>query len=617
MINKLKIIIILSLFLLGCSKDNKNSQKFSSENIVVSKKFSQVNKFEKTFYIYLVNRDKNSVSRCVLNENNGLLMDCIITGGSFFDPIGITIVGDHAFITNNKKWSDSGSITICKIEKMTGSLSNCFETAEDLKFNNIAAITNRNGFIYVASQNNGITRCLINLKNGTISNCHFQATGIKSFGLTIANNHLYMTNSEKDIINKCLINSDDSIGTCSPTKYIFEKPNGVHFYKGVAYIVAEADNKVYKCNLNADGAWDSCSATGADNYYSPRSVNIINGFAYVTSLSSGKVTICKVNDKNANFENCSQYSDSNSFGLLQEATASFVYTPADPDLLVVAYLASATSNKVYYCMLDLFSTSLKNCKETGSGFQAPSALAIKEPFLYAGNKDKASITKCQISLEKGLSNCSNINLNPEYLDVRDIKIVNNYFYFTSYKSNNIVKCNFLESSGEITNCSQVYALQNPRAIEFKDQNAYITSGDKRTTVSICDYDFAIGNIANCRSSVSFKKGWAPTLIDILTPSKASFIYLSNDDNILSRCLIRPSGELSDCRFSEAEIQNPQLVKYFADQIYILSHETAKISVCQVNSKNGLLSHCNEITNEFVLQVGNVKLNNLTFSTYKK
>ena len=63
-----------------------------------------------------------------MNQDNGALKDCVATGGNLSDPIGITISGDYAYITNNKKWSTSGTITMCQIEKTTGVLSNCKET---------------------------------------------------------------------------------------------------------------------------------------------------------------------------------------------------------------------------------------------------------------------------------------------------------------------------------------------------------------------------------------------------------------------------------------------------------------------------------------------------------
>ena len=99
-----------------------------------------------------------------------------------------------------------------------------------------------------------------------------------------------------------MINNDETIGVCSSTNFSFLKPNGIAIYNGIAYVATEGDSKVYKCNIKDDGTFENCTATGADNYYSPRSINIINGYTYITSISAGKVTICKVNATNSNLE---------------------------------------------------------------------------------------------------------------------------------------------------------------------------------------------------------------------------------------------------------------------------------------------------------------------------
>lgn len=622
MFTKLRTAILVSLLAVACSRGGGGGGGggSSSGDITVSPQQQKPLVVEKTYYFYVVNRDKSTVSKCTIIQEKGLLKDCIATGGSFSDPIGITINGDYAYVTNNKKWSTSGTITMCQIEKTTGVFSNCKETPDGVVFNNIAAITNRNGYIYVTNYNGGVTKCAINSKTGTLSGCNFSPTSVKSIGIILANKYFYLTNYEKNIVEKCVINSDESIGVCSSTNFTFVKPNGIAIYNGLAYVAAEGDSKVYKCGIKADGTFENCSATGADNYYSPRSINIINGFAYVTSISSGEITICAVNANNSNLEDCKRFTDKNTFANFQEGTAYYVYTNAPTIAAATAYLSANTPNKVYACTIDLSNNSLKNCKETGSAFNGPTASIVNGSNLYVGNKNGASVTKCIIGTDNTLSNCSLIPIN-SFSDIHDIKIVNKYLYFTSYFDNKIGRCVFNEAAGNIEKCVKALDINHPDSIEFKDKKAYITSGDGAHKAFICDFDAATGAITKCNPSGSFKDGNSPTLIDIITTTSTkgtfSYIYIPNEGSFLTRCIISAAGDLSDCKDAESGIKSPYSVKYFNDKLYVLSRWSGKVSACSINSATGLLSECNEVLKDTPPMGAGSKLHGFTLAVFNK
>lgn len=619
MFKKLRTAMILALFVVGCSKGGGGGggSSTSSGDIVVSTSQPEPLNLEKTYYVYLVNRDKSTVSKCTMNQDNGALKDCVATGGNLSDPIGITISGDYAYITNNKKWSTSGTITMCQIEKTTGVLSNCKETPDGVVFNNVAAITNRNGYVYVTNYNGGVTKCAINTKTGTLSSCNYLPTGVKSIGILLANKYSYITNYDKDIVNKCVINNDETIGVCSSTNFSFLKPNGIAIYNGIAYVATEGDSKVYKCNIKDDGTFENCTATGADNYYSPRSINIINGYAYITSISAGKVTICKVNATNSNLEKCSQYSDNNTFGMFQEGTTYYTYTTSSTIKSAIAYLSANGTNKVYYCSIDLSTSALKDCKETGSGFNGPTASVVKGSNIYIGNKNGASITKCIIGVDNSLSNCSILATNNNFTDIHDIKIVNKFLYFTSYFNNKIAKCDFNEAAGSVSNCVQAVAINHPDSIEFKDKKAYVTSGDGSHTTAVCAYDSTTGSITRCETSAAFGTGWSPTLVEIITTSAASYIYIPNEAKYLARCVITPAGDLADCKDSEAGIVGAYSVKYFNNKLYILTRWSGKISACNINATTGLLSECNEVLKDTPPMGGSSKLHGFSLAVFQK
>ena len=490
--------------------------------------------------------------------------------------------------------STAGTISVCQIDKTNATLNNCTEDNPDkVTFNNIAAITNNNNFLYITNYNGAITKCALS-SNGRYNSCKVVNTGVKSIGIAIANKLAYITNYDNNIVNKCVINdADGSIGACSANKFSFMKPNGIYFNKSIVYIAAEGDNKVYKCNVaQPNGEFDNCSATGADNYNSPRSINIINGFAYITSISSGKVTICNVNNSNNNLDSCNQFRD-NTFGNFQEGSASYVIATSSTVKAVYAYVSANSLNKIYYCNVNLATNALSNCKEAGSGINSPSALLINGNNLYIGNKNNGNITKCLIGADNNLSGCTVLSTNAGYSDSHDIKIVGKYLYLTSYFNSKIGKCVFNDTDSSISGCMTTGDdILHPDSIEFKGSKAYISMGDGRNGASVCNVDPTTGNISGCVRSTGFGSGSSPTLIDIIhIKNGPSFIYIPNEDKYLSRCIIAANGDLSDCKDAEAGIPNPYQVKYFNGKLYVLSRNLGTLSSCEVNIKTGTLSNC--------------------------
>ena len=586
--------ILLLGFVVGCSKSGGSGGGSNSSGDVIS-----INQqptpldIQKRTYVYLVNRDKSTVSRCVMDPSNGGLNQCITTGNGLNDPIGISVNNDFAYIANNKKWSTGGTISVCQIDKTDATLNNCTEDNPDkTTFNNVAGVTNYNNYLYVTNYNGAITKCALS-SNGSYNSCKVVNTGVKSFGIAIANKLAYVTNYDNNIVNKCIINdADGSIGTCSANKFSFLKPNGIYFSNNIVYVASEGDSKVYKCNVTPDGEFDNCSATGADNYFSPRSINLINGFAYITSISSGKVTICKVKSSDNNLNDCNQFRDE-SFGNFQEGTASYVIATSSTVKAAYAYVSANSLNKIFYCNVNLATNALSGCEEAGSGFNSPSALLINGNNLYIGNKNNGNITKCLIGADYNLSGCNVLSTNAEYSDSHDIKIVGKYLYLTSYFNNKIGKCVFNDVDGSISGCVTTGDdIVYPDSIEFKGSKAYISMGDGRHGASVCNVDPTTGNISGCVRSTAFGSGWSPTLIDIINITNGpSYIYIPNEDKYLSRCVIAANGDLSDCKDSEAGISNPYQVKYFNGKLYVMSRNLGTLSSCEVNIQTGTLSNC--------------------------
>ena len=105
MIHARLAIILLLGFVVGCSNSGgSGGGTNSSGDVITSNQQPAALDYQIRTYVYLVNRDKNNVSRCVMDPGNGDLAECISTGNGLNDPIGISVNNDFAYIANNKKW---------------------------------------------------------------------------------------------------------------------------------------------------------------------------------------------------------------------------------------------------------------------------------------------------------------------------------------------------------------------------------------------------------------------------------------------------------------------------------------------------------------------------------
>ncbi|KAB8037629.1 hypothetical protein GCL60_10670 [Silvanigrella paludirubra] len=627
--NFLFYLAISAILVVGCSKGGggSGSGANSSGDVIVSNQQPDAIKVKQTTYMYLVNRNTSKVTKCLVDQNDGSISDCVDTGSKFQDPIGISVYNNFAYVVNNKSASNSGTVTVCQINKLNGVLTDCLETPVGTTFADAHGPTAKNGYLYIAHYGpGGVTKCAINSTSGTLSGCAKVADKSGSIVIKFSNKYSYTTNFNNNTINKCEVNMDDgSMSKCSLVSINFNKPNGIFISGSNAYIASAGDNKIYKCNIKSDGDFDGCGVTAYDKNQalysmSPISINIINNNAYITSVSSNKLTICQVN--NSNFESCNQVTDPLFANL--DGTSSYTITSSE-NLLAATYITARDLNKVFLCNIDLGTSALSNCRESGSNFAKPTTAIIKDNFIFVGSGDgSGNITKCNVNKDGLLSGCVKMATDSKFNAVHDLKIYKNRLYFASYGQSKIGKCDYDSTNGNISKCVETGDnISYPAAIEFKDAKVYITmTGDNGVypnRVSICDVDNSQQGIINkCVKSEDFQPGGKrPSMIDIITTPNNSYIYIPNEQDYVVRCAIGNNGQLVDCRDAQAGIKNPFITRYFNNKLFVLTRQNDTVYACNIDSSNGLITECNVSAKNVTGSSSNPILHGITVGLFNK
>ena len=210
--NFLFYLAISAILVVGCSKGGggSGSGANSSGDVIVSNQQPDAIKVKQTTYMYLVNRNTSKVTKCLVDQNDGSISDCVDTGSKFQDPIGISVYNNFAYVVNNKSASNSGTVTVCQINKLNGVLTDCLETPVGTTFADAHGPTAKNGYLYIAHYGpGGVTKCAINSTSGTLSGCAKVADKSGSIVIKFSNKYSYTTNFNNNTINKCEVNMDD------------------------------------------------------------------------------------------------------------------------------------------------------------------------------------------------------------------------------------------------------------------------------------------------------------------------------------------------------------------------------------------------------------------------
>ena len=202
-----------------------------------------------TRHAYVANYGNKSVTKCTINDADGLFTDCATTGSDYNKPKSIGVNDAYAYVTN---YNDK-TVTKCNVSVSDGALSSCTSTGSD--FNKPEGIGMSNGYVYVLNgSGDTVTKCGISLVDGALQNCASTGSDYsKPKGIGINNSYAYITNYNNKTITKCDVStSDGTLSNCASTGGSFNKPQGIELNNGYAYIALNAQSTITQCTVSPD-----------------------------------------------------------------------------------------------------------------------------------------------------------------------------------------------------------------------------------------------------------------------------------------------------------------------------------------------------------------------------
>jgi DNA-binding beta-propeller fold protein YncE len=275
------------------------------------------------------------------------------------NPLNVTVVTQstvaRAYITDNT----AGNVYVCDINNGGVFSGPCVTATATAIFNNPYGITlNTDGTkAYVAQFGvNGVYTCDIDQTTGLFTTCNLSTTSpISPLGIALNTDDSigYLAANGNQNIYYCPPN-DFSSGTCQSTDYInLVNPAGgpapiqnVFPNNSISYVIDANAPTMYACNVNINGSFSSCSATGSNlNFPNGIAINPAGTFLYLTN-SPNSVTTCDV-------------------------------------------------------------TTLPSCNGTTTGFDQPYGIAVNGTgtFVYVVNRASKNISVCSIQNNGSLANC--------------------------------------------------------------------------------------------------------------------------------------------------------------------------------------------------------------------
>lgn len=250
-----------------------------------------------TPYLYVTNSLASTVSVCPINADDTLL-SCRTSGSSFSQPVGFSIAGNRAFITNQ-----SGNfVTRCDLG--AGSLSNCLADPTTFTAPTFSASNSAGNRLYIG-QNAGVTLCPI-ASSGLLYNCIAASTAIDpANGVAISSDGTHAYSVHASALEVCDITVTGTLSSCSVTGATSGPVNAVlAINNGVLYATSQA-GALLSCAINGDATVGFCQTSMAGT--SPQSIAFSGNTAY---LSSGGTAVlqCPLATDGSTM-NCTPYTD--------------------------------------------------------------------------------------------------------------------------------------------------------------------------------------------------------------------------------------------------------------------------------------------------------------------
>ncbi|MBY0379032.1 MAG: Ig-like domain-containing protein, partial [Burkholderiales bacterium] len=274
-------------------------------------------------YAYINNKEGNTVSKCIVNADDGSLSNCVDSSYPFSGPMGIAINNQYAYITN----LGNSTITKCAINSTDGGLINCANSGATIGTSRSPfGIAINNSYAYITENddhpNDHIIKCVINSTNGDLSDCTNSGAGSPVFTvpmqIAINNNHVYIGNDASEgfltkyTVNKCdisLINGslNNCIDSGAESTFFAAGVHGMAINNNYVYVnYKDKQHPITKCTINSDATFSNCMDSGAQsaNFTDSKQIAIYNNYVYISDSNNSVVIQCMINNTDGSLSNC-------------------------------------------------------------------------------------------------------------------------------------------------------------------------------------------------------------------------------------------------------------------------------------------------------------------------
>ncbi len=265
---------------------------------------------------YLINFDKDLISRCRIDSATGTFFLCYTVGTINFpspDYIALNTSGTRAFVLDYR----NNKINQCDVNTTSVAKAKCVDTGGTGFSKPRAFVLSKSGkraFIINAG-NTTISRCDVDSETGAFSRC--SDTGGTNFSkpislvLNASETLAFVVNSGNNTVSRCDVDANGAFSKCSDTKGTgFSFPNGIKLNASgtLAFVVNTDSSTISRCHVDSGGIFSKCSNTGGTGFSSPTSVllNASDTLAFVANYRYfyHKIVRCNVDKATGAFSNC-------------------------------------------------------------------------------------------------------------------------------------------------------------------------------------------------------------------------------------------------------------------------------------------------------------------------
>ena len=271
--------------------------------------------------------------------------------------------------------------------------------------------------------------------------------------------------------------------------------------------------------------------------------------AYVSNWLANSVSRCFVNALTHKLEHCN-VSAINGPLSLPEAVA----TNASVTLLYVANVGGS----VAVCHINAYTGDLSGCKDTGTGFHAPSGVVIDSTNSHAlvANITSNSVSTCTINATTGeLSGCYQTGSNFSMTSDIAMNPAKTYAYAGNFSQNSVTICTYTADTGVLSNCVETGALfSNPEGVAINSAGtfAYVTNYGNHT-ISLCPLQNGGASFGTCTTTDGTFQGFG----NLAFNEEGSIAYVPSSLIALSMCAVdAATGQLSNCSTAGLDFKTP-------------------------------------------------------------